>query len=622
MKKTLSFLLSILLLISIISPAFSCYAKSGFAYAKNPYYSGEKINDFSKYARENIASTYADTREYYVYKDVKYYVECDTLYKKIRNALARHDEAVDIKFYSKNPLTRIETNNLLLSLFMNSTNDRLSVSSTDGDYARWGVTNLSLSYEMFNDAKGNYYNISLKYYYYQTLEQERAVSQKINTVVKTIRSKEMNDYNTVKYVHDYICDLGSYDYSGAFLGGDYDKVSYTPYGLMFDGKGVCQAYSLLFYRICKELGYRVRFVSSDPSVGCHAWNLIMLDDRYYYVDATWDDEIKDGGINPAEFNNNRYYYFLVDYSTLQSKDDNYQHVLYDAEYGNSYFVDNYGGKIADSSYKLSNSKGFSRLSIKLPKYVYTAYGGAYTPRVTVTDLNGNTVSDYTVSYSSNVNFGIGFVNIKGKGIYEGYTARRTFLIVPAKKSAPSTKSGSRKTTSLTLEWSPAKISVKGYEIQMYKNGAWSTIKTTRYGTTTSYTVTNLLPSTTYSFRIRSFTEFNNCNHYGEYSNVFKSSTIPNTVCAPSLSTGSKAITVKWSKVKCSGYQIRYSQNSSMSNSKIVKADSTATSKKISSLIKGRRYYVQIRAYKLHTTANGKQYTYYSAWSSKKSIVVK
>lgn len=622
MKKTLSFLLSVLLMFSVISPAFSCYAKSGLVSAKNPYYSGAKINDLSNYTKERAASTYSDTREYYVYNDAKYYVECDTLYKKIRNALAKHSETVNIKFYSKYPLTRIGTNNLLLSLFANSTDDRLSVSSTDGDYARWGVTNLSLSYEMYNNSNGNYYDISLKYYYYQTLEQERSVSQKINTVVKAIRAKEMNDYNTVKYVHDYICNLGSYDYGGASLGGEYDITTYSPYGLMFNGKGVCQSYALLFYRICKELGYNVRFVSSDPYSGCHAWNLIMLDDKYYYVDTTWDDEIRDGGIDPTEFNNNKYYYFLVDYETLQSKDDNYQHVLYDEEYANSYFENNYASKISDSSYKLSASKGFSRLSIKLPKYVYAAYGGALTPKVTVTDLKGNTVSDYTASYSSNVNYGIGFVNIKGKGIYEGYTARRTFLIVPAKKSAPSTKSGSRKTTSLTLEWSPAKISVKGYEIQMYKNGAWRTVKTTRYGTTTSYTVTNLSPSTTYSFRIRSFTEYNNCNHYGEYSNVFKSSTIPNTVGTPSLSTNSKSITVKWSKVKCSGYQIRYSRNSSMSNSKTVKADSSATSKKISSLLKGRRYYVQIRAYKLHTTANGKQYTYYSAWSDKKSIIVK
>ena len=88
----------------------------------------------------------------------------------------------------------------------------------------------------------------------------------------------------------------------------------------------------------------------------------------------------------------------------------------------------------------------------------------------------------------------------------------------------------------------------------------------------------------------------------------------------SLKKGKKSFTVKWaSKAKdVSGYQVRYSLKSSMKSSKTVTVSSpSATSKKISKLKKKKKYYVQVRTYKKIAGT-----TFYSSWSTKKSIKTK
>lgn len=80
-------------------------------------------------------------------------------------------------------------------------------------------------------------------------------------------------------------------------------------------------------------------------------------------------------------------------------------------------------------------------------------------------------------------------------------------------------------------------------------------------------------------------------------------------------SGSTAIKIKWKENRqASGYQIRYSTTKNFKSSKSVTvASKNINYKKISGLKKGKKYYVQIRAYK---KVNGKKY--YSSWSAKKS----
>lgn len=81
----------------------------------------------------------------------------------------------------------------------------------------------------------------------------------------------------------------------------------------------------------------------------------------------------------------------------------------------------------------------------------------------------------------------------------------------------------------------------------------------------------------------------------------------------------KAFTAKWAKVKgASGYEIQYSLNKKMKDATVVTVDSAkTTSKKITGLKGGKKYYVQIRTYKV---VDGKKV--YSDWSKAKSVKTK
>ena len=98
---------------------------------------------------------------------------------------------------------------------------------------------------------------------------------------------------------------------------------------------------------------------------------------------------------------------------------------------------------------------------------------------------------------------------------------------------------------------------------------------------------------------------------------------PAKIKIKSLTGAKKAFTVKWAKdtekiagENISKYQVRYSLKSSMSGAKTVSVKGyKSTSKKVSKLKSGKKYYVQIRA--CYVDHAGKSWA--SAWSAKKAV---
>lgn len=86
----------------------------------------------------------------------------------------------------------------------------------------------------------------------------------------------------------------------------------TAVGALLDGKANCQGYSDAFYMLAKMCGdVNVDKVYGMAGVGGgkkkqHVWNTINFgDDRYYFVDVTWDDE----SFKYANTSENTYVYF-------------------------------------------------------------------------------------------------------------------------------------------------------------------------------------------------------------------------------------------------------------------------------------------------------------------------
>lgn len=95
-----------------------------------------------------------------------------------------------------------------------------------------------------------------------------------------------SDWEKVAFVHDYVALHYNYDHR-AYNEEEKDNAIYDAYGMLTEGIGVCQAYSLLTRYLLRQLGVECECVSSDGLN--HEWNIVKIDGHWYHMDVTWDD---------------------------------------------------------------------------------------------------------------------------------------------------------------------------------------------------------------------------------------------------------------------------------------------------------------------------------------------
>ncbi|MBQ5318384.1 MAG: hypothetical protein J6K17_04765 [Oscillospiraceae bacterium] len=90
---------------------------------------------------------------------------------------------------------------------------------------------------------------------------------------------DMDDYEKLKYFHDYLILNCETDKSYAF--------SDTVYGALVENKALCEGYSKAFAYLCNLAGIENTIVTGETYVP-HMWNMVKLDGNWYHVDVTWD----------------------------------------------------------------------------------------------------------------------------------------------------------------------------------------------------------------------------------------------------------------------------------------------------------------------------------------------
>ncbi len=246
-------------------------------------------------------------------------------------------------------------------------------------------------------------------------------------------------------------------------------------------------------------------------------------------------------------------------------------------------------------------------SISLSTTTYTYNGSVKTPNVTVKDTNGTLLkknTDYKVTYAAGrKNAGSYKVTVTLKGNYSGKVVK-TFKI----NKAAQTITASKKT--LTVGGSSVAIGAK----RTVGNGSLTYSSSNKKIVTVSSSG-KITPKAAGKATI-TITAKETANYKKAVKKITVVVNPKKTDITSVKSSKNGQITVKWTqKSDISGYQIRYSKNSDMSNSAVKTITSKSTfSKTITGLSKGAKYYVQIRTYK--TVSETK---YYSSWSNKKSV---
>lgn len=116
-----------------------------------------------------------------------------------------------------------------------------------------------------------------------------------------------DDYEKVKYVYEWIILNTDYDV------GSPDNQSIK--SVLLGKRSVCAGYARTLQYILNKIGVKTTFVEGKSLVTGenHAWNLCLVNDKYYYVDATWGDASYKGNDhrNSGDKHGINYDYLLV-----------------------------------------------------------------------------------------------------------------------------------------------------------------------------------------------------------------------------------------------------------------------------------------------------------------------
>lgn len=125
-------------------------------------------------------------------------------------------------------------------------------------------------------------------------ELDRKVYDKACEIIDECVSSDMTDYEKELAIHDWLTLNCTYDQKALGIFKSYTEHSDDPYGALINGIAICKGYTYSFQMLMDMLEIPCVTISAENDTGDeHAWNMVCLEDSWYYVDVTWDDPVPD-----------------------------------------------------------------------------------------------------------------------------------------------------------------------------------------------------------------------------------------------------------------------------------------------------------------------------------------
>ena len=431
---------------------------------------------------------------------------------------------------------------------------------TQGDYLEYSWYNYEFHHTKTfkSSSSGRYcYKFIFKVQYYTTKAQEDALTAEINRVLDSFHfTASTTNLQKIRTIYDYITTNIRYD--KANLNDDSYLLKYTAYAALMHKTAVCQGYAVLFYRMAEAVGVDTRVIVGTGNGGGHAWNIVKVGDRYYYLDSTWDAGWKNYGYN----------YYLRGTSDFSDHQDGEKFTT--AEFKARY-------PIPTSCYSASSNYNpdvenriFTSSDVTLEYTQTPATGKAIQPGVTV-KYNQTTLvenQDYIVKYANNTSLGTATVTVKGMGRYTGSSVQKTFQIIPASENlvknltASYPAYGKVKLSWSATAWVNSGVDAKGYNIYYKKASDSQYIKLRSLSSSaTTCTIEKLSKGVSYRFMVAKYVVSNGQTHVADQGMAITVTT-PGTLTKvtnlkATLKNGTEAA-VSWNAVPTAhGYKLYY-----------------------------------------------------------------
>ena len=108
-------------------------------------------------------------------------------------------------------------------------------------------------------------------------------NERVAEIVEEAKGKKL-DYDKIYFVHNKLIDMLEFDNN--------QYVDQSAFGAINQKRAVCVGYTKLFQVIIMKLGIPTYYITGKTGDEYHTWNLVELDDGFYNIDLTWDDNKK------------------------------------------------------------------------------------------------------------------------------------------------------------------------------------------------------------------------------------------------------------------------------------------------------------------------------------------
>lgn len=98
----------------------------------------------------------------------------------------------------------------------------------------------------------------------------------------------LSEYEREKYIHDKLLNNCIYDEEADSSQGK--ETAFTMYGALVENSAVCEGYTKTMQYLLKLVGIESITVNGYSKSELHQWCLVNIDDRWYHLDATWNDQ--------------------------------------------------------------------------------------------------------------------------------------------------------------------------------------------------------------------------------------------------------------------------------------------------------------------------------------------
>lgn len=130
------------------------------------------------------------------------------------------------------------------------------------------------------------YTVLEPVYLYDGAERERRQAEIEEAVSECLAGIDItaSDYDKILYIYNYIVHMVAYDLES--------EDNQNIYSVFVNHSSVCAGYSKATQYLLERLGVFCTYVTGTTDSGqSHAWNLVICDGDYYYVDTTWGDPV-------------------------------------------------------------------------------------------------------------------------------------------------------------------------------------------------------------------------------------------------------------------------------------------------------------------------------------------